>query len=228
MNILAIETSCGKASVAIYKNKEIAAFECDNALNMQAENLFPLIDKAFLQSDLNYNDINYLSATTGPGSFTGIRIGLSAAKGILLAAKHIAPLAISNFEVIAFRATRQVKKLKNIVVIFECSQDSVYLQSFDSLLSTNHAADLLEIKDIEYYLKDFTGPTAIAGNGIKTAKNFIPEKPDLFILPRYPEIDARLSISLSAYKIRFGKDISSNLEPLYIKPASAKIYSQPI
>lgn len=223
MNILVIETSSGKASVAICKDKIISAFAQDNNVNKQAEHLFPLIDQVFATTSLNYADINYLATTTGPGSFTGIRVGLSTAKGINIAAKHINTIAFSNFQVLAFRALRQVSKPKHIVVIFQCSQESLYIQSFDDKLCPHDEATIISIDQISYYLKQYQNLTAITGNGIQTALERIPKAENFIILPRYPEIDARLVASLASYKLRFNKPISGELTPLYIKPVSAKV-----
>jgi tRNA threonylcarbamoyladenosine biosynthesis protein TsaB len=221
MNILAIETSCGKASVAIYSNKKIIAFCHDDAVNMQAENLFSLIDEAFEMTGLTYEDIHYLSSTTGPGSFTGIRIGLSAVKGICLAAPKLIPIAFSNFEVMAFRGLRQISnQLKSIIVILEASTTSLYVQTFDLALNVKHEPQTIGTSDINYYLTDFETPYAIIGNGIKPVIDKIEQKEGLIILPRSTEVNSKHLISLAAYKLRLGKQVSSNIEPLYIKPPS--------
>jgi tRNA threonylcarbamoyladenosine biosynthesis protein TsaB len=227
MNILSIEVSCGRASVAIYSNKTICAFFQDREINMQAENLFPLIDKIFAVTNFRYNDINYLTVTSGPGSFTGIRIGLSAVRGIMLAAPHLMPVVLNNFEVMAFRALKQVSSdLKHVVVMFEASTTTVYVQSFDSDLNPYHEPQILVISDINDYLQEYQGLLALAGNCIKSIMNSVDRAEDLIVLPRFHEIDAKLLVSLAAYKIRLNKPISRNIEPLYIKPPSAIFYSQ--
>ena len=225
MAILAIETSSGKASVALYSDKTLLAFVQNQRINMQAENLFPLIDQVFEQTGLDYSKINYLVTSTGPGSFTGIRIGLSAAKGIGIAAKNVQLMACSNFEVIAFRAMRQTVRVKDVVVILQCSEQTLYLHSFDSHMSPHHEARIIRVDELGQYLEQYTNLTAIAGNGIQTALTSIPRRDNLIILPRYPELDARLLVILAGYKLRFNKLISYELEPLYIKPVSAKIPS---
>ena len=223
MNILAVETSCGKASVALYSNKKVVAFCQNEKLNMQAEELFPLIDKVFGIAGLNYNNLSHICTTTGPGSFTGIRIGLSAVRGIALAAGHIIQTGFSNFEVMAFRALRQVANLENIIVIFECSPTTLYLQRFNENLEAVYQPELIEVSSLDACLSECRGITAIAGNGVKLFSQALPERDDLIILPRYPKIDARLLISLASYKIRFNKPIDNQLEPIYVKSASTRI-----
>lgn len=223
MNILAVETSCGKASVAIYSEKKIVAFCQNEKLNMQAEELFPLIDQAFEIAGLNYNNLSHICTTTGPGSFTGIRIGLSAVRGITIAAGHIMQIGFSNFEVMAFRSLRQVANVKNIVVIFECSPTTIYVQRFNESLQAIYPPELIEVSSLDACLSECKGITALAGNGIKLFSQALPESDDLIILPRYPKMDARLLISLASYKIRFNKLIDNKLEPVYVKSASTRI-----
>ena len=225
MNILAIDTTTGKASVAIYSNKTLVGWAQNHQQNMQAEDLFPLIEQVFEQTGLDYASINYLAASTGPGSFTGIRIGLSAAKGISFAAKNVGIISCSNFEVMAFRAMRQTAWVKNIVVIFPCDSQTLYLQSFDKYMKEHAPAQIIKISDFADYLANFSTLTAIAGNGIEYALSHIARCDNFIILPRYPQVDARLLGALAMYKVRFNKPISNLLEPLYIKPVSAKAQS---
>jgi len=132
MNILAIDTSCARASCAISLNNLLLAFIEDPEIQMQAEHLFSLIDQAFKQTNLNYQDITHLAVTNGPGSFTGIRIGLSAVKGILFAAPHISPICVTNFQVAAYRARKQIsQKTQNIIILLEASPTLLYVQTFN-------------------------------------------------------------------------------------------------
>ena len=223
MNILAIETSCGKASVAIYSGKTTLAFAQTLENNTQAESLFALIDKVFAQTNLGYNQIDYLATTTGPGSFTGIRIGLSASKGIILAAKHITPCTFSNFEVMAFRALKQTANIETIIVALECSATTIYIQSFNCQLHALNDPQILNISELSLYLNSYSGTLAITGSGINITKDIILDKPSIILLPRYPEIDAKLVISLAAYKFRLKKPFNQDLAPLYIKQPSTRI-----
>ena len=82
MNILALDTTGPVAGVAILKNGE-AAYEA-MAVNQftHSASLMPMVEESFLRSGLTIADIDLFAVTTGPGSFTGVRIGVSTVKGL--------------------------------------------------------------------------------------------------------------------------------------------------
>ena len=81
MNILAIDTTTKKANTAIAINNKIKINSIDNEIT-HSEKLLPLIDASLKECNLNIKDIDILACTTGPGSFTGIRIGLATVKAL--------------------------------------------------------------------------------------------------------------------------------------------------
>lgn len=84
--ILAIDSAIGISSVAVWHGGKVAAYLEDRENTMQAAKLVPLIEETLKQAGLGYADLTHVAATVGPGSFTGIRIGLAAARGIAFAA----------------------------------------------------------------------------------------------------------------------------------------------
>lgn len=85
MKILAFDTANNTASVALSDNDNILAYAEELRPSMQAENLMPMIEQVMKAAQCSYDELDYLAVTNGPGSFTGIRIGLAVAKGILFA-----------------------------------------------------------------------------------------------------------------------------------------------
>lgn len=81
MNILAIDTTTKKANVGIKTENLIKVKSIDNEVT-HSEKLLPLIDAVLKECDITIKDIDLIAATTGPGSFTGIRIGLATAKAL--------------------------------------------------------------------------------------------------------------------------------------------------
>jgi tRNA threonylcarbamoyladenosine biosynthesis protein TsaB len=86
-SILCIETSTTVCSVAIGNENGLIAHKEVNAGYTHAENLHVFIDEVIKESGLNRNDIDAIAVGKGPGSYTGLRIGVSAAKGIAYALK---------------------------------------------------------------------------------------------------------------------------------------------
>ncbi len=79
--ILCIETSTEICSVAISKAGKLIALQEDSKGNSHAEQLMPLIDKILHQTNISIHQIDAVCFSEGPGSYTGLRIGLSTAKG---------------------------------------------------------------------------------------------------------------------------------------------------
>lgn len=84
MKILAIDSSAKTASVAVTEGGRLISECFVNAALTHSRTLMPMVDNALTQADMNFADIDALSVNVGPGSFTGIRIGVAAVKGLAL------------------------------------------------------------------------------------------------------------------------------------------------
>ncbi|WFW29795.1 MAG: tRNA (adenosine(37)-N6)-threonylcarbamoyltransferase complex dimerization subunit type 1 TsaB [Wolbachia endosymbiont of Menacanthus eurysternus] len=130
MSILAIDTVSTNGSVAIVDNNKNYFVEQNPINGNNMETFFLILNTLFNKYNYNYNKIDYLVVITGPGSFTGIRIGISAAKGISLATNK--PLfGVSTLEVQAYMLSLLHKdNTKNIKAIIKNTQ-GFYTQLFD-------------------------------------------------------------------------------------------------
>lgn len=81
MNILAIDTTTKKATVALKKDDQIILKEIDNEIT-HSEKLLPLLNEVLIEGNITLNDIDLFAITQGPGSFTGVRIGIATIKAI--------------------------------------------------------------------------------------------------------------------------------------------------
>lgn len=82
MNILAVDTSANTATVAIINDDRLLAEEIVNHKKTHSETLMPMIDLALKRCDMDISDIDLFAVANGPGSFTGLRIGVSTIKGL--------------------------------------------------------------------------------------------------------------------------------------------------
>ena len=129
-NILCIETSIGKCSVAFKHNDSEDYIEVKER-SMQSEQLFVLIKKILKRNNLGFEDLNIIGCTLGPGSFTGVRIGLAAVCGIQKVLTDIRLLGVSTLEVIASTLRFPIVEKKLLVVLNAYGGD-LYAQEFDS------------------------------------------------------------------------------------------------
>ena len=101
MRILSIETSANVASTAVTEDSTLIAEYTVNNKKTHSETLMPMIDTVLKNAQLDIGDIDLIAVSQGPGSFTGLRIGLSTAKGIAHAA-NIPLVGISTLKSIAY------------------------------------------------------------------------------------------------------------------------------
>ena len=98
--ILHIETATTMCSVALSAGIEILAFKELNERNIHASQITLFIDEVMKKADKNYADLNAIAVSKGPGSYTGLRIGVSTAKGLCYAL-DIPLIAVDTLEAMA-------------------------------------------------------------------------------------------------------------------------------
>ena len=121
MLILACDTSNSTCCAGLYEDGKELMFELNNSGRTHSETFMPIVDKIVKESGKSYKDIDAVAVTVGPGSFTGIRIGLSAVKGLCLAmGKPCIP--VSSTKALAL-------SVENITAE---EKDSVFIPCFDA------------------------------------------------------------------------------------------------
>src|SRR5471030_2747154 len=83
--LLQIETATTSCSVALAKDGEVLAFKQVNERNIHAEVITLFIDELMTLNGMAYNNLDAIAVSSGPGSYTGLRIGVSTAKGLCFA-----------------------------------------------------------------------------------------------------------------------------------------------
>ncbi|HZP70222.1 MAG TPA: tRNA (adenosine(37)-N6)-threonylcarbamoyltransferase complex dimerization subunit type 1 TsaB [Pseudolabrys sp.] len=130
MRVLAIDTALEACSVAVLDTERADAGACES-LPMQrghAEALMPLIAQVLQRAQLDFSAIDRVAVTTGPGSFTGLRVGIAAARGIALAAGKPA-IGLTTLATFAAPFIAADDTLP-VVVAIDARHDHVYLQVF--------------------------------------------------------------------------------------------------
>jgi tRNA threonylcarbamoyl adenosine modification protein YeaZ len=130
MRVLAIDTALAACSAAVLDTVfgGVIASESLPMVRGHAEALIPLIARVMARAELGMFDIDRVTVTTGPGSFTGLRVGISAARGIALAADKPA-FGVSTLSVYAAPHLAEDKTVPVIAAI-DARHSHVYLQVF--------------------------------------------------------------------------------------------------
>lgn len=130
MRVLAIDTALGACSAAVLDTGLLGVLASDSLPMMRghAEALMPLISDLMRRADLAFSDIDRVVVTTGPGSFTGLRVGIAAARGIALAAGKPA-VGVSTLSAYAAPHLADDETIP-VVAAIDARHDHVYLQVF--------------------------------------------------------------------------------------------------
>ena len=120
---LALDTANDSISVALLEGKNILAHEFRIMERGQGEALVPMIQSVLKESSFNIQKLNRIAVSVGPGSFTGVRIGLSTARGIGLA------LGIPVYGVTSFQAAA-CQLIDPVLVVLDTKRGDFYTQLF--------------------------------------------------------------------------------------------------
>jgi tRNA threonylcarbamoyl adenosine modification protein YeaZ len=122
---LAFDTSAAHCAAALLWRGQIVASCREEMSKGQAERLMPLLQEVLSGAGLGFQDLGALAVGTGPGNFTGIRIAVSAARGLALGLGKPA-LGVTQFEALAHGLPRP------LIIVEDARRGSVYVQTFDA------------------------------------------------------------------------------------------------
>jgi len=146
MKVLAFDTSLAACSVAFWANGAVRAADFRLQQQGHAETLFPMIEAVCAQAGAALADMDALAVTVGPGTFTGVRIGLAAARGLRLALRGPV-IPIPTLQAIAATARRGRAEAATLVV-HDARRDEVYVQAFDGRLIPLTEPDVLPLTQV--------------------------------------------------------------------------------
>lgn len=127
--ILAIETSGEQCSVCVYWNSEKYVEITSRIKFSHSKKIFSLIENCLSNADISIKDLTSLAVSIGPGSFTGLRIGLAAAKGMALGAS-LPIIPVPTFEAIALEALVYTKENENFFIANKVNKEEIYFAGF--------------------------------------------------------------------------------------------------
>jgi len=211
--ILNIETSTTNCSVSLSFEGETLVLKEDYDNNYShAERLHVYIDQVLKQADIISSQLDAIAVSKGPGSYTGLRIGVSTAKGLCFALGK--PLiAISTLEALS----HQVKTKEGIIIpMLDARRLEVYSAIFDNgynrLRETQ--AQVLNEDSFKSYLED--SKVTFIGNGVSKTKGLINHKNAIFIEDKLPSANEMSQLAYSKYKKNDIEDVAY-FEPYYLK-----------
>ncbi len=218
VKVLGLDTACGACSAAIWSDDAIVARRFEQRARGHAEALMPMVQAVMDDSVIDYDALDAIAVTRGPGTFTGLRIGLAAARGLALATGR--PLiGRTTLEVIAAEAAKEHPGVP-ILAAIDARRGQVYAQSFRSDLSSDSEPRALTLDAAANLVPNgrviYAGDMARELNTVRPAPGVIASgsgQPDAAVL-------ARLVASLPLPRS------SDPVSPLYLRAPDAILPEQ--
>jgi tRNA threonylcarbamoyl adenosine modification protein YeaZ len=216
MRILAIDTALEACSAAVLDTEQgKVASEALPMVRGHAEALLPLVQRVMQQADMPFSALDRIAVTTGPGSFTGLRVGISAARGIALAAGKPA-VGLTTLAAFAAPLIAQDDQT-SVTVAVDARHDHVYLQVFGPGGRTLVAPRIISVRNAVRAAAH--GSARIVGTGARMLADAWPAKepaPMLVEDQRAPDIVwvGRLGVAMSPE--------AAAPKPLYLRTPDAQ------
>ncbi|MFT4000108.1 MAG: tRNA (adenosine(37)-N6)-threonylcarbamoyltransferase complex dimerization subunit type 1 TsaB [Rhizobium sp.] len=208
MIVLALDTAGVDCAAAVYDSGSDSVMgEVTETIGRgHAEHLMHVVDEALAKADVALSAVERVVVTVGPGSFTGIRIGVAAARGFALSL-NVPAVGITTLEVMAATARAQ-NPGKSVLAAIDAKREEIYLQSFDADGNPLDEARAVTIGEARAIAAGFDG--IVTGTAVARLSDAPPaERPDAFPIA----IVARLGA---------GKPAGERPKPLYLRGPDAR------
>jgi len=214
--ILNIETSTTLCSVALASGNKVLAFKEADEGYTHAENLHVFIHDVLKETKVEPNQLNAIAVGSGPGSYTGLRIGVSAAKGLAYAL-NIPLISVSTLQVMAHAVVKQVAGEALFCPMLDARRMEVYCAVFDKAenLVKPVAAQIVSEENLSYF--NLSQAVYFFGNGMPKCKEVLSALPDSHFLEDVKPSSLHMSeLSYSKFKASQFEDVAY-FEPFYLK-----------
>jgi tRNA threonylcarbamoyladenosine biosynthesis protein TsaB len=210
---LILETSHRLGHVALALGETIVGQRVLDEARRHARDLVPAIQALLQQQGWRARDLSGVIVSRGPGSYTGLRVGLMSAKTLAYATGAVL-LAMDTFEAIYEQVPPGSAKVD---VIADAQQDKIYVQRF------GQEPEPLAIMTLDAWLKQVEGTgVVVTGPGLETFAGRLPAS--IQVLPRetwLPQASGLLRVGLRRFHAG-ERDDPFAVEPLYLRPSSAE------
>jgi tRNA threonylcarbamoyladenosine biosynthesis protein TsaB len=213
VRILAVDTSLGACSVALVNDEKVLAHAFEVMARGHAEALAPMVEAAMKAADCDFSSLERLAVTTGPGTFTGQRVGLAFMRAMRIALGS--PLVgVTTLAVMAEQAMAETG-LSTAAGLHDARRDEVYLEIAGS---TQLPPCVLPFAAAVERLAKLAAPFALAGTAAERAHEHLPAS----VLSHVRQPDALWVANLA----RTATPAHEPPRPLYLRAPDAKLPAQ--
>ncbi len=219
--ILAFETSTSVCSAAIWGEGEVMASEQESIGYGHASSLFSFVKNVSQKARVPLEYINHVAVTRGPGSFTGVRVGLAAARGFSLAG-NLPILGMTTFDLLAYTAKKQMMEDHAKIVVMDTKRGDLYTAFYDIGQDLPSHTQITKPEDlqahVEPYKKSYT-PIHIIGDGAAKLQTDYKWPMNVEFLPIFPNAS---DLAIAAAHFHETPSYPFSSDPLYLRPP--KVY----
>ena len=225
--ILAIDTALGRGSVAITRGDTCLAAQTEDNPRALAERLVPMIEGALAEAEANYDTLDRVGVVTGPGTFTGLRIGLATARGLMLAS-GVPAFGVTSLTALAATYHKHATRDERLIVAQDARRGQVFIQHFDPAAPHPNPLDApaaVNIDALETHLATAESHTStvIVGSAAGIVKDQAPVPGTVRSIPHTTDIDI---MALARYVAARPTAPSGTLpppRPFYLRAPDAKL-----
>ncbi|MDP2058618.1 MAG: tRNA (adenosine(37)-N6)-threonylcarbamoyltransferase complex dimerization subunit type 1 TsaB [Flavobacteriaceae bacterium] len=211
--ILNLETATKNCSVSLSNSgKTIALTEEAGDGFLHGERLHNFIKQTLSQANVDFKDLNAVAVSKGPGSYTGLRIGVSAAKGICFALN----IPLISTDTLFCLAKKTKIKSGFIVPVIDARRMEVYTATFDEIHQTieKTSAKIIDEESFDNLLRQ--GKVYFTGDGADKCKSIITHPNAVFLDSLYPSADEMSAIAFQKFTDKNFENVAY-FEPYYLK-----------
>ena len=213
--ILQIETATAVCSVALSRDGQVIGFEEKNEPNIHAGQLTLFIDKVMKSAGVRYSDLNAVAVSKGPGSYTGLRIGVSTAKGLCYAL-DIPLISVDTLQAMAsgFLSGRSLADQNvRICPMIDARRMEVYMAVFNDKLEVLEPvqARILDEASFEKY-----SSIILFGDGAAKCRALYADRPEVRIEEMLNSAKYLSSLAFQKFNAQSFEDLAY-FEPFYLK-----------
>lgn len=222
IRILALDSTAEVSSVCVCEGERLICEMTVNTGNTHSQTLLPAVEQTLRMAEMTVNDIDLFACSTGPGSFTGVRIGTATVKGIAYG-KNKPCVSVSTLEALAYNLignnglicpVMNARRSQVYNALFECENGNLTRLCPDRALAISELDEELKKESKSIYLSG--DGYEITANGFKDTRiSFVPER------QRYQSAYSVAQVALKKYNAGEYVDDTA-LVPIYLRPSQAE------
>jgi tRNA threonylcarbamoyladenosine biosynthesis protein TsaB len=214
--LLHIESSSTVCSVAISNDDKLIAIKELNNGYTHAENLHVYIEQLLKEVSLQAKDLSAISVSSGPGSYTGLRIGFSAAKGLAYALQ-IPIITVDTLKALSAIAINKANKEAFYCPLLDARRMEVYTALYDNNLNETLSVRALVLNEESIQVFNQNKNIYFFGDGMSKAKNLLQTLPNIYFIENITaSASSMIGLAFQKYKVQDFADIAY-VEPNYLK-----------